>query len=475
MPVPRALPFLLALAAAIGAVAPLMAQTVVTGQVTDSLAGRPFAGASVQLVPAAAPWSVGHATISDSAGRFRLDSVAAGTYTFGFTHPRLDSLGVDAITRTVTVGANVTSLDVSLALPGATTLARAFCGVRNDTTGVVFGRVRDAGTNVGSAGARVTARWGELVLGQRDIRPVTSQVSARSAEDGRYVLCGVPVDVAVSLQVSDANSAAVTQEPARRSASGAIEVSFPDGTPVLHRDLLLATARESASVTATARLTGTVVSPDGVPVPGARARIGDGATVSNQAVTDSLGGFTLAGVPAGTQTLQVIAIGFSPTRVAVDLQPGVSAVVTVRMRERVTTLEPVKVYGVLSRDAREYAARAQRGGAGFFMTGDDVRKRGQQLVSAALLRAPGLRLLDTQFGRPVIGGAFRCTPRFFLDGWEIANDEIDRFISPETLGGIEVYRQAAEVPPTLMRGLLLSPEGREPCSFVFLWSRAVVP
>jgi hypothetical protein len=61
---------------------------------------------------------------------------------------------------------------------------------------------------------------------------------------------------------------------------------------------------------------------------------------------------------------------------------------------RFSSLEPVTVYGMLSRDASAYAAGAKRGGLGVFLSGNDVRQRGQTQVSSTLLRAPGLRATD---------------------------------------------------------------------------------
>ena len=467
----------------------LAAQATVTGVVSDSLTRKPFAGASVQLVLQNAPWSAGRTTRADSTGAFRIDSVTAGAYTFGFIHPRLDSLGMDAVTRTLTIAAGSTTVDASIALPSSTTLATGFCGARTDTTGAMIGRVLDAQSGAGRGMARVTARWGELLMQSGVIRPGTAQVSTLAGSDGRYLLCGVPTDVAVFLQVAEEDTTRVRADSAARDSSGSIEVQFAADTPLLHRDLLLASsAAPSSSVAAgtvpedapqpalTARIVGRVLAPDGTPVRGARARVGSAAAPSDYAVTDSTGTFRLSGVPAGTQTVQVIAIGFTPYRMAVDLRPNLEARVMVQMREWAYTLDGVKVYASGSRDGDAYAARAKKGGLGFYVTGDEVRNRGQTLVTYALLRAPGMRVTDTRFGRPVIAGSFNCTPRVFLDGWEIGSDELDRFVSVDALGGIEVYRAPFEVPPQLMRSVRVPRSGGgEPCNVVFVWSKAVVP
>ena len=441
--------------------AALPAQVSLRGHLTDSLTTRAFSGARVQLVSVRAPWGEGRVTASDTLGRYQFDGVPAGTYTLGFDHPRLDSLGMDAVLRTITIDEGADSITADVALPGARALANALCGPRGDTTGVIIGRARDARVGIPRRGARVAATWGELVMDTRTMRSTSADVWTITSTDGRYVLCGVPTDVAVLLQVRAADSVVT-------DSSMAIEVAFAPDTPLLHRDLWLAD-----STTGITRVTGRVLRPDGVPLAGARVRI-RGMQQITPVVTDSSGAFTLAGVSGGTQTLEAIAIGYTPTKIPVDVRTNADQRVSITMRAPVTTLEAVTVRAIMSRDTREYLARAQTTGLGFFMSGDAVRSRGVALLSFALLSAPGIRVQDTQFGRPVLSGPFRCQPRYFLDGWEIQGDELDRFASVATLGGIEVYRQPSEVPPQLMRGLLIPRDVSAQCHMVFVWSKSVV-
>ncbi len=466
-------------------VAPAFGQVVVRGAVRDSLTGRPFAGARVELVPQAAPWTSGESVMSDTLGRFQFDGVAPGTYSFGFSHTRLDSLGVDDVMRTLTVRAGDRPLVADLALPGAASLLKSFCGVRTDTTGVVIGTVRDASTGRGRDSVPVRVSWGEVVLEGGQVRTATLQVAATSAADGRFVVCGVPADVPVHLQagVRDTLPGAAAGSDV---SSGAFEIVLATGVPFLHRDVWVSSGvalptEASGDSTAAAspttprtRLTGRVLRPDGTALSGARIRLASDGASGRYAVSDSFGAFMLDDLPGGTRAIEAIAIGFTPTRVVADLRPGTPARVTVAMRERVTTLEAVTVRG-LSRHALGFAARRQKIGMGFFMTGDEARARGQPLVSMALLRAPGLRVADMQFGRPVLEGSFRCQPRYFLDGWEIESGDLDRFASVKELGGVEVYRQWSEAPPQLMQSMLLTQGTRGQCQLVFIWSKQVVP
>ena len=283
------------------------AQTTVRGQLTDSLTHRVFNGARVQLVSQKDPSAEGQRVESDSLGAFVFTGVAPGSHLLGFEHPRLDSLGMDAVLRSITI---------------------------------------------------------------------------------------------------------------------------PEGVTTLHADLGLPSARYLA------------------------------------------GTFMLDGAPAGTRTLEAIALGFSPARVPVDVYVGKASRADITMQTAATTLETMKVRAFASRDARDYLARAQRNRVGFFLSGDEVRRRGQTLVSFALLKAPLMRALDTKFGRPVLSGPRGCTPSFFVDGWEIEADELDRAISVASLGGIEVYRHPGEVPSQL--GLRVPVGVRGQCLMVFVWSKSLV-
>src|SRR5688500_18555648 len=75
----------------------------VSGVVHDSIARRPLAGATVQLVATDSIGRFGRTTVSDSLGRFSIADVPEGRYRLGFFHAKLDSLGVDAPLREVYV------------------------------------------------------------------------------------------------------------------------------------------------------------------------------------------------------------------------------------------------------------------------------------------------------------------------------------------------------------------------------------
>ncbi len=271
-----------------------------------------------------------------------------------------DSLGMETVLRSITIPDGVATITADLGLPSARTLALELCGSRRDTTGVIIGRVRDAGADTARGGARVAATWGELVIDARSVRNAAAEISTVTGADGRFVLCGVPTDIAVLLQAR--TSAADTNQ-----LTSGIDVSFPSGVPLVHRDLLAAAGTERRT-----RINGRVRRPDGTPLVGARVRIRGESTTT---VTYTAGTFVLTDAPAGTRTLEAIAMGFAPTRIPVDVRVAGTSAAEIVMRTTLTTLEA---------------------------------------------------------------------------------DDVDRFVSVASLGGIEVYSQPNEVPSELMRGLSIS-------------------
>lgn len=465
------------------------AQALVIGTVRDSLTGQPFAGAVVDLVPTTSPWLAGYSTRADSAGRFSFAQVDAGTYHFGFQHPRLDSLGMDPVVRTLDVRASRSRLTADLALPTARTFARTLCRARADNSGVLLGRVIDARDRRPVPRGTVLVRWGELSVGAGGVRNDQAQRTAAIREDGRFIVCGVPTDGPIEVQAV----AGTLTDPSwvqPRTISGVVELSFDYDTPLRHRDLYV-TLEERDSVTAGAttdsaprglttvrrgsgRLSGRVMSDDGRPVSGARVLVREAGAES---VSDSSGAFRLTGLPLGTQTVEMIGLGLVPMRIAADVLTDGDASVTFRASKRVAMLDEVTV-----RTARDLTgfARRKRLYSGTFLDAADIEKKGAFSVGEALINVPGLRYLgiDPQTNRPAIGGRFGCGPRFYLDGLRVSLADIDSMLGIRQIGGIEVYANASEAPPQYTGPAFASAATKNlaaQCASVVVWTKAQVP
>ena len=455
-----------------------IAQVHVTGTVRDSLTGQPFAGAVVDLVPTTSPWRAGYTARTDSAGRFSLMQVDAGTYHFGFQHPRLDSLGMDPVVRTLEVRASRARIIADLALPTARTFARTLCRARADNSGVLLGRVIDARDGRPIARGTVLVRWGELSVGRDGLRNDQAQRTAPVREDGRFIACGVPTDGPIEVQAV----AGTLTDPSwvqPRMTSGVVELSFDYDTPLRHRDLFVAPEEPDSIIEValsdgasrglptvrrgTGRLTGTVTNDGGRPVRGVRIRVREAGA---EGVSDSTGAFRLNGLPLGTHTVEMIGLGLVPMRAAVDVLSRADAFVAFEASKRVAALEGVTVRGRADDPAGFWQRRAR--GTGYFIDADQIRKWGPPDLGTALAMAPMLR--KNGMGR---GG---CTPTIFVDAIRIEIGPVGEVLAGMDIGGIEVYANPADVPPQFG-----SPGSRigarslsGGCSTIVVWTKAFV-
>jgi hypothetical protein len=423
---------------------PLRAQVSVLGTLTDSVYHRPVDGALVQIVRDSDKAT--HSTNSDSLGKFRFDSLTPGAYIIGFFHPVLDSLGIELSPKRVEVGPT-SATRVELAIPSAKTIIAGVCpsGTPRDSAGLIVGHVTDAESGMPRIG-EVTVTWYELSIGQGGIHRTRQQFPAKTDASGWYALCGMPSDLDVT-----ASARADSLE------SGVVDLRVGTGG-ILIRDFLVSRADSTVAVTGDssarseepivtlrrghARVSGIVHNDKGQPVRSAEVSV-PGTGVEQR--TDSAGTFTLAGLPSGTQTLDVRAIGFEPKRVVIDLSPARLTTLDVALSRRVQTLDAVRVYGTGSSKLAEFQRRL-KSGWGHILTPADIEKRNPLSVSDLFRTMPGVQVLPTRgFGHAVLlrGG---CLPTVYLNGARMSDDaakNIDEFVSPNEITAVEVYNAAS--------------------------------
>ena len=293
------------------------ARTTISGIVFDSLVSNaPLAGAEVTID------GTEMSALTDAHGRFTLAGVAAGRAVVRFYHASLDSLGFAAAPVAVTAVDGGTAT-LHLATPSPATLHATLCpGAQPQSTGVLLGRVRDVDTHAPLANADVTVRWGEWTIGSGTLARQERIVTARSDANGSYAACGVPTDVSVvararvSAHVTGLVAVDFAQRPFDvRDFAVSLADSGASAARLARLDSLIANG-ETAPPSGSAVLVGSVRGPDGKPVPEAQVAL-FGFPVSVR--TDASGVFRLTGVPAGSQTIEVRAVGFAPQRRTVDL------------------------------------------------------------------------------------------------------------------------------------------------------------
>lgn len=448
------------------AAAPMPAESsgAIHGVVYDSLAHRPLARATVQIVRAGDLLGT-RVVAADASGTFRFDSLAPGRYLVGFDHPLLDLLQIALTPRTVDVGPGGDVVRVALGTPDLARMWPVLCGnplAPTDSSGLIAGRVRDAADDTPVPNAKVVLTWSERLLGAGGVRTEHRRVPVTTGPTGSYVICGVP-----------AGEELLASAAAPGRATGEVAVEVPARGFVV-RDLTLgdtASGLVAAPVAhGTARLTGTVRDSAGRPVRGARASV-RGTTVESTAGDD--GTFALNGLPAGTRTLEVRAIGYALYRGAVDLAPGRAGTVTVRL-DRATSLAPVSVFGkpvALSPRVREFRDRVSHSVTGRFVTAADIARLDPIEVSSTLPTkgmqvVPNGRLGHTIVGQSKFGGT--CQAVVILDGTVLdSGDDVDKLVRPADVAGIEVYANPDFAPPEY-GGARLSRNG---CSVVLVWTK----
>ena len=420
------------------------AQSVVTGVVVDSLTRRALVGATVQMQRDSSTRL--SSAMTDSAGAYRFEGLATGSYIIGFFHEKLDSLGIGIIPRRVTLDAGERRIDFGV--PSAKTIAATLCpnAARSDSLGLLVGHVRDAESSFGIAGT-ITVLWFELTIGTGGIRRNRQQIPVKTNVEGWFALCGLPTDVELMASATSGES-----------ETGVIEVRVPTGGLLL-RDFRVSRADSTIEVFADstaagdstrqrlgvlrrgpARVGGVVRTNKGKPVANAEVSVpGTGVSVR----TPETGAFSLAGIPTGTQGVEVRAIGFEPKRVTVDLSRDRPTTLDIVLDRPVPTLDVVKIFGRGSSSIANFERR-RRAGWGRFLTPADIEKRHAIRTTDLFYAMPSVRVVPGRgFGNSVLVRG--CTPTVYINGMRLADDaasDLDMLANPSEITAVEVYTAA---------------------------------
>lgn len=452
--------------------------THVRATVFDSLTRTPLAGALVQLERESATGTA--SAVSDAAGRFELD-LAPGRWVAGIVHPRFDSLGVTLPPRVLNVPAS-RSARLNVATPSALTLTRAYCGkvAPRDSAGVLVGYVRDARTLVAVPAATVAVEWTELIVVGRTIRREQPVLAARSDTSGWFVVCGIPAgEQLIAWAERGATSTGVvslTSPPyglARldlRLDARAVDVLPPAGDSTVGTAAQPIRDRRPEPRRGPQRFIGIVRGATGRPVVGARARVPGHPYV----LTDDRGAFRLDSLPAGSQMLEVRALGFAPLELQLDVSAEPVAPDTLMLTAVSMLLDTVRVTTRRVYDADVYGFEARRRlRSGTFITRDEIAREHPQRFSDLLQALPVMHFVTVGGGATVsflMRGdmiATTCVPDIWLDGWRLvgsAATDVDFLAPPDKIDGVEVYSRPNQVPTEF-----LSTFGN--CGAIVIWLR----
>jgi hypothetical protein len=421
------------------------AQTTLTGTIHDSIGRRPLAGATVQIVATDSVLRFARAALSDSLGRYSIADVPNGTFKVGFFHPMLDSLGLDPIIREVRVGNARTQL-ADLAIPAPQRVRDAVCGTQG---GVILGVVRDARTNEPVLGATVTAEWFELDISKEHIGTRRSGIVEKTRDNGWFALCYVPSPGTMTLQAARG-----------ADSTDMLEVSMPD-IGFLRGDLYIGSGGGL-------RMRGAVVTMDGThPVPEAQVSL----TGAEATRTNERGEWMMQSATPGTRMVEVRAVGYFPERRAVNVVEGAPPLRLSLFTMR-AMLDTIRVTATrLSPNMKGFEER-RRSGMGRYIDAEFIAQRRPSRVSDVLRFVPGLYVyhqsLNTSLQMRSNFGE-RCAPDVYVDGHymrSFTGDDLDAFVNPDDIAGIEVYREPT-VPPQFNMGR----GGTDACGSIVVWTR----
>ena len=474
----------------------------ITGVVYDSLVtNAPLAGAEITVDGTVL------SVVSDDKGRFTLSGVLPGRAVVRFYHTMLDSLGFGAAPVAVAVG-DTGAVSIRLATPSPAGFRASLClGPQPSATGVVLGRVRNVDTRAPLPHATVTASWTEWSIGKSGMTRAERRVSAEGTASAAFAVCGVPNDVAV-----------VVRATAAGHVTGLIEVDLSQKLFAVH-DFGVSVTDTGSTLGELARLDSAIVRGDSIQPRGASAILGvirgangkvlDQAQVAVfgfpiSARTRDDGSYALTRLPAGTQTVDVRALGFAPKRVSVDLRTGERRVLDVTLDgANAQELAPVSVVARnLKLDKTGFEDR-RKAGIGQFITDEEIKRRGVFETTQALWNVRGARVVwnghdnVVMFTRPIgtgraslqggtlvdqgkgvmQGGGYNglCKPAFWVDGFAMPMpleddpfDDTNAYVRPRDIRGIEVYLDPSSTPPMYRR-----PDVQ--CGVVLIWTKPPQP
>jgi hypothetical protein len=217
--------------------------------------------------------------------------------------------------------------------------------------------------------------------------------------------------------------------------------------------------------TDSARLAGTVRSSiNGLPIAGVMIAV-RGTQVFD--VTNSVGGFALAGLPAGRQRIRILYQDSVSYEHEIRLTAGKTLTLSVLLDVDAIELAPIVVEAQTLRAERSlagfYERRKWRFGR-FYTRQDLERRRGLPLQS--LLGESGVSMRCR--GRDCIplswSAGRQCVMSLYLDGVRLPADQLD-LIHIDDLAGVEVYKRGFDVPVEYQLRL-----GNE-CGASLMWSR----
>jgi len=430
----------------------------IRGVVWDSVLDKPLAGARVVLVPDYER-TRSYSTLSDSSGRFEYSGLPPARYWIGFTHQKLDLLRIHAAQSVVDLTGSLLQT-VVLAVPSSAALYQVHCGsAPTQQQAVMLGSVTGVPAAIAVADSlSIKAVWRSVDTAGQGPGLRTTVVPALMGTEGSFALCGLPIAGGFTVEFQRRNG---------QRDSIAFE-AHPDRLFVrqiyLNSRLASSASGQAACGTAcVAVLRGKLIDNVGNPVAHGEVRVASAPAVGR---SDASGLFAIHLVPLGSTNLHARSIGYLPVSMVVDVLPSDSMVVQVRMGKPTSMLAAVRV-----RSSRTFAGFEQRRATtsrGVFLDESQIEAIRAFHVADLFDRLPGVEVDRTSMVRATIRTRFgrgTCEPSVYVDGRPLLakTKDLDAFMDPRRLRGIEVYSFPAEVPSEFL--------GNPFCGAILFWMK----
>ena len=433
-----------------------------SGTVYDSVAKAPLAGAVVQLV--AVGDSAAGATFTartDSSGQFQFDSLPAGRFAAGFSHPAIDTMGFERSTVEVLVRRGLQQ--IRLGTPSPQTIFRMVCaGARQGgPPNLLFGHVLRAsdGEPLFDASVLITRVGGTAIVGESVIRKDVTD-GAVVGDKGAFAICEAPDNI--SLLIRAASGADTSGSiPVRLAANSIRHVTLSVGrarrVAVVRPPSADRPAPLSESVwRGPSRLRGIVSNPAGAPMAAVRVQV---VGTGMETVTDARGAYALDSLPEGTQLLEARAIGYEPMRPVVHLAGEAPMVADVTMLYRAVTLDEVVVRGSFERNLELFEQRRRASASGHFLRPEEialrppaqtmaklidgipqviVRCRSSQLCVVTMFKGTSRQATDPGANARSESSREQCEPSLYVDGLLQRVADFN-YLTAREIAAVEVY------------------------------------
>jgi hypothetical protein len=386
--------------------------------------------------------------------------------------------GAPAAERTIDVAADMAASTVQIMLPGATDLRRAVCGDSVAAAGdaMLYGVVSDSvRRSLGSV--RLVMSWSRdaTTMNAGPEPPGNAEEHELDIDEvGRWRLCGVPRDRALSLRLRAFGLGdAVLSVPAPLTEP-AVELSLSDSTV---RTLFAANRAGVSNHETIFRGRVTQLGDTTLAVSGADVEI---LATGLMATTNGDGRFQFyGGAPPGSYEVRIRRIGYLPATERVVLVAGRLVERTVALHRLPTTLTTVVIQGRRITVPPGFEDVYARGAGAFvdFFTREDIERLGTSETSSILYQVPGVHLFAdsivfTRCQRPPPLGlrpAPAANVQVYLDGTRMTHGtsmgelvQVLHEIPPFTIQAMEVYRGVARIPAEFLA---------DACAVIAIWTK----